>query len=120
MSRFRVENLTRGATLVTAGRVADNYWTQLRGLIGHRPLEPGEGLLIPRCNSVHTHFMRFPIDVLFVDRDHQVVAVTDTMKPWRFGRIHRRASYVIELPSGTVAGTGTRPGDQLRVDGHKA
>lgn len=62
MTEIQVDNATRGRTLVTNGRVADGYWTRLRGLIGSKPLEPGEGLLIVPCNSIHTHFMGFPID----------------------------------------------------------
>ena len=65
MSLIRVENLTRAQPVVTVGEVADSYWRRLRGLIGSKPLEPGEGLLIVPCNSVHSHFMGFPIDVLY-------------------------------------------------------
>jgi uncharacterized membrane protein (UPF0127 family) len=117
MSNIRVENVTRGQTLVTTGRVADTYWTQLRGLIGHKPLAEGEGLLIAPCSSVHTHFMSFPIDVLFVDRGQQVVGIDENLRPWRFGRFHRGVRFVIELPAGTAAATGTQAGDQLEVQG---
>jgi hypothetical protein len=56
MCRIRVQNGTRGECLVTHGRVADTMWTRLKGLIGSGALEPGEGLLIVPCRSVHTHF----------------------------------------------------------------
>jgi len=113
----RIDNLTRGQTLVSAGRAADTFWAGLRGLIGHQPLQPGEGLLIVPSNSIHTHFMGFAIDVLYVDREQRVVALDREMAPWRFGRIHRRAHFVIELPSGTIAAGGAQVGDQLRVQG---
>ncbi len=116
--QIRVENLARGQTLVTEGRVADNYWTGLRGLIGSKPLQPGEGLLIVPCNSIHTHFMSFPIDLLYVNKDQQVVAINQDMAPWRFGRFHRRSHFVIELPAGTVRSTNTQTGDQLQVQGY--
>ena len=99
MTQIRVENLTRGTTLVLAGKAADGYWSRLRGLIGHKPLAEGEGLLIVPCNSIHTHFMGFPIDVVYVDKGQQVVAFDQNMAPWRFGRIHRGARFVIELPA---------------------
>ena len=67
--------------MVTAARAAHNYWTGLRGLIGHKPLAQGEGLLIVPCSSIHTHFMGFPIDVLYVDKACQVVAVRRTWPP---------------------------------------
>ena len=115
----RVENLTREQTLVSEGRVADGEWTRLRGLIGHEPLEPGQGLLIVPCSSIHTHFMSFPIDVLFVDKSQIVVGINERLKPWRFGRLFRNVRFVIELPAGTIEQTGTQPGDQLQVQGYE-
>ena len=117
MTPLQIENVTRGTLLVTQGRAADSYFPRLIGLMGHAPLAVGEGLLILPCNSIHTHFMRFPIDVLYVSKDGEVVAVDRAMAPWRFGRIHRKARYVIELPAGTAAQTGTQIGDHIEVRG---
>lgn len=113
-----VENVSRGKRLATAARVADTFCARLRGLIGRRPLKPGEGLLILPCRSVHTHFMRFPIDVLYLDGSQQVVGIDRDLKPWRFGRIHPGARLVVELPAGTASATGTQVGDQLHVEGY--
>ena len=118
MSELRVDNVTRRQTLIGAGRVAVSFWARLRGLIGSKPLEQGEGLLIIPCNSIHTHFMSFPIDVLFVSQEQKVVAVQQALQPWRFGGTHRAARFVIELPAGTVADSSTQPGDQLQVRGY--
>jgi len=115
---IRVQNLTRGQALVTAGRVADTFFTSLRGLIGHKPLTEGEGLVIVPSNSVHTHFMGFPIDVLYVDKAQKVVAMDQDMVPWRFGRIHLQARFVIELAAGAISATGTQVGDRLEVRGY--
>ena len=115
-SPLQVENLTRNTTLVSAGRVADNFWTRFVGLMGAAGLAAGEGVLITRCNSIHTHFMRFPIDVLYVSRELAVVHVDRAMAPWRFGRIHRQSSFVVELPAG--AAEGTEVGDVLAVRGY--
>ena len=112
---IRIINATRGCALASNGRAADNYWTRLRGLIGARPLMPGEGLLISPCTSVHTHFMGFPIDVVYVDRDHQVVGIDARLAPWRFGRFYKRVRYVVELPAGTADAAGTRVGDRLEI-----
>ena len=119
MKHVQIDNLTREQTLVTDGRVADNLWTRMRGLIGSQPLEPGEGLVILPCKSIHTHFMGFAIDVLYVNKAHEVVGDDHAMPPWRFGRIHRHARFVIELPAGALRSTGTQPGDQLQVQGHE-
>jgi uncharacterized protein len=112
---LKVKNLTREVTLVRRGRVADNRWTRLKGLIGVRDLPKGDGLLIKPCKGVHCMFMSIPIDVLYVDGDDRVIGVDERMKPWRIGRIYAKGRYVIELPAGTLAQTGTRVGDELRV-----
>lgn len=112
---LRVENLTHQTLVVEQGRVANNFWTRFRGLMGVRQLAPGQGLLIAPCNNIHTHFMRIPIDVLYVDKQNQIVAIDAPIFPWRFGRIQRNAHYVIELPSGTAVRTACAVGDQLHV-----
>lgn len=112
---LRVENVTRNTLLVNRGQVANNFWTRLRGLMGVRQLLPGQGLLIAPCNNVHTHFMRMSIDVVYVNKQDQIVAIDAQMPTWRFGRLYRTAHYVLELPSGTAAQTACTVGDQLRV-----
>jgi hypothetical protein len=114
-----VENLTRGQTLVSAGCAADNAWTKLRGLIGSRPLAQGEGLLIPGSQSIHTHFMSFPIDVAYVDSAGKVIGLHHAIRPWRFGQFHLRSRLVVEMPAGTLKATGTQLGDQLQVHGYQ-
>jgi uncharacterized membrane protein (UPF0127 family) len=117
---IQVTNLTRNTTLVSRGRVADSYFPRLIGLMGHAPLQEGEGLIIAPCNSIHTHFMRFAIDVLYVNREGDIVAMDQAMAPWRFGKVHRGARYVVELPAGTIAATGTQVGDRVSVEGWHA
>ena len=112
-----VENQERGQVIVSRGKVADNFWTRFKGLIGSPPLEEGEGLLIVPSSSIHTHFMSFTIDVLYIDKTQQVLAMDENMKPWRMGRIHRGGRFVLELPAGTIAATQTQVGDQLVIEG---
>jgi len=112
---LRVENLTRNVLLIDRGRVANNAWTRFVGLIGVRDLAPGDGLAIVPSRGVHCFFMSIPIDVLYVSEDDRVVGMDRDLKPWRVGSLHKGVHYVIELPAGTVAGTGTAVGDQLRV-----
>ena len=108
-------NMSRGAVLVDKGRVADSFWSRLKGLIGVRALAEGDGLLIQGSKGVHCMFMSIPIDVLYVDKQNRIIALDQAMKPWRIGRIHPASRYVIELPAGTAARTGTAVGDQLQV-----
>jgi len=121
--RVRVRNLTRGVDIVTRGQVANTFWTRLRGLIGRQALAPGEGLVIIPCKGVHMGFMRFPIDVIYVDKHNRVVDVDEHLRPWTIGRPRARSRYVIEVPAGTVTVTGTTVGDELAIipegsDGH--
>jgi uncharacterized protein len=112
---MRVENLTRDTVLVDRGRLANNFWTRLRGLIGVRDLPAGDGMLITPCTSVHCMFMSIPIDVVYVDKQDRVVGMDRALRPWRLGTFFRRVRYVVELPAGTIDRTGTQPGDALRV-----
>lgn len=103
--------------LVTAGRVANNYWSRFRGLIGSKPRRPGEGLLIVPCSSIHTHFMGFPIDVLYLNREREIVGIAHSLPPWRLGRFYKRVRCVLELPAGTAQATGSTVGDKVRAEG---
>ena len=115
---LHVHNVTRNVTLVEKGRVADTYLKRLKGLIGVQSIAPGDGMLIAPCKDIHTHFMAMPIDVLYVDANNRVVDIDPAMPTWRFGRRRGKARFVIVLPSGTVARTGSQIGDQLVVSTH--
>jgi uncharacterized membrane protein (UPF0127 family) len=114
---MRVYNVTRGAELADEGFAARNIWTRTVGLLGRAGLKPGEALLIEPCSSIHTAFMRFAIDVLYIDRAGQVVKTVGCMKPFRVSAKWSGAHSVLELPSGAIAATGTEVGDQLTFEG---
>ncbi|HRW46386.1 MAG TPA: DUF192 domain-containing protein [Caldilinea sp.] len=109
----RILNQSRNTEVVERGRMADNSWTRLRGLIGVRDLPQGNGLVIDPCRGVHCMFMSIPIDVVYVDKQHTVVALDRAMKPWSVGKIYRNSQYVIEAPVGTIDRSQTQVGDQL-------
>jgi uncharacterized membrane protein (UPF0127 family) len=112
----RVTNETRGRVLAARCGVARSFLARGKGLMGHPGLAPDEGLLIEPCSSVHSFFMRFPIDVVFADKAHRVVGLTAAMAPNRPYAGAWRARYVVELPAGTIAATETQIGDLLRVE----
>lgn len=114
---MQIQNLTRGTSLADRCGLARSFFARLKGLMGHPGLAAGEGLLINPCSSVHSYFMRFPIDVVFADRDDVVVGLTPAMPPNRPYAGARRARYVIELPAGTIAASGTQVGDKLKLEG---
>ena len=98
--------------LVCRARVASSFLARFRGLMLTASLEPGTGLLFPRTSSVHTHFMRYPIDVVFLDAESRVVSIRAELRPWRMAAA-KRARFVLELPPGEAARVGLTEGDVL-------
>jgi uncharacterized membrane protein (UPF0127 family) len=112
----RITNQTKGTELASDARVARSYWSRLVGLLGKRSLPAGQALVIEPCTSVHTAFMRFAIDVLYVDPSRRVVKSVAGLKPFRVSGVLRGRCSVVELPSGAIAASKTVPGDQLSFD----
>ncbi|MGH9379455.1 MAG: DUF192 domain-containing protein [Thermoanaerobaculia bacterium] len=110
---LRVHNRTRGTLLGDHIAVADGFWTRLRGLLGRDGLEEGEGLLIAPSRGVHMFGMRFPLDVLLLDREQRVQAGFAGLAPGKATGMRKGVRYALELPSGTIAATGTHSGDTL-------
>jgi uncharacterized membrane protein (UPF0127 family) len=115
--RRQAFNQTRQLYLATDLAVADTHWSRLRGLLGtaEGDFRNGRGLWIRPCRGVHTLAMRFPIDVVYLDCAGKVVHVEHNLQPWRFSPIRMQAASVLELPSHTVARTGTALGDSIEI-----
>jgi len=113
---LRAINATRGVTLASSGRRATSFWDRSRGLLGRKGLEPGGGLLIDPCSGIHTFFMAFPIDAIFVDKEGTIVHLVKEIAPQRISRYVFKARAVLELPAGTVRGTGAQVGDRLAFE----
>jgi hypothetical protein len=112
----RAVNTTRGTTLGECIRVADTGLGRIIGLLGERKLSPGDGLLIVPSQGVHTWGMMFPIDIVVLDSDWNVLAVRRRMRQFRMTRIFWKAAAVLELPSGMLDSTATAIGDALTFD----
>jgi uncharacterized protein len=108
-----VTNRTRNVVLGDRIRVADNALTGIVGLLGERCLPPGDGLWIRPSQGVHTFGMMFSIDVLVLDGDDRVIAMRAPLSPFRLTPVFWEGRSVLELPAGTVAGSGTQLGDEL-------
>ena len=106
--------LTRnGETLIPRLTLALRFHERLFGLMGRRPLGPEEALLLDPCRAIHTWFMRFPLDLIFLDADQRVVRLVRNVKPWRMASGGPRAVSVVELESGWLAPDAVRLGDRL-------
>lgn len=115
LAKLRIRNQSRGTLVADRADIADTSAKRRTGLLKHAGLEPGEGLWIAPCEAVHTVGMKFPIDVLFLDKKKKVLKIKPAMPRWRMA-ISLFAHSVLELPSGRAAETQTAPGDQLEFE----
>jgi uncharacterized protein len=104
-----------GKVLCERCEIPRSAFGRARGLLGRAGLEPGEGMLIDRAGSVHMFFMRFPIDVVFLDRDRKVVGVRHGLRPWRVAGAGRAVAS-LELPAGAAAEAGIDVGEVLVLE----
>jgi hypothetical protein len=106
-------NVTRQVTIATHVRVADTSLERGTGLLKDSGLAEGHGLWIVPCNSIHSFWMKFVFDAIFLDKELRVVHLVREMKPWRISKIKFSAKSVLELPAGTIATSGTVIGDSF-------
>jgi uncharacterized protein len=116
MSRYvRIHNLTRGTVVSERCRVARTLADKMVGLLGSPEPLPGDGLLIERTQSIHMFFMRYRIDVAFIDRAARVTRLVPGLRPWRVVWWARGARDCIELGVGTLEASRIQHGDQLAI-----
>lgn len=113
ISAESILNVTRQTCLARHIERADNYFKRLKGLMFRSALPPEHGLWIVPCADIHSCFMRFPFDAVFVDKHLNVLYLMESMKPWRISKIVKGGRAVLELPAGTIVQSGTEVGDQL-------
>jgi uncharacterized membrane protein (UPF0127 family) len=111
-STVRIWNITRQVELACSVEIADHGSKRRKGLLGHEKLAAGEGLWIIPCEAIHTFGMRFPIDLVYLDRSKRVRKVSKAVPPWRMSACFSAYS-VLELASGSIRNTQTRRGDRL-------
>ena len=112
---MRVTVAGRGDVLCAHCEVAESTLARMRGLLGRKGLAAGHGMLINPAPSVMTFFMRFPIDVVFLDRERRIVRIAESLPPWRVAGA-RRAVAALELPAGTAAARGLAEGETLVLE----
>jgi len=98
-SKHTIIHATSKMVIVSQLKLANHFFTRLKGLIGAAPLSAQQGILISPCQQVHTHFMGFSIDVVFLDKQLKVLHIVRNMPPWRFSKFIKYAYYVLELPA---------------------
>jgi len=112
-------DLDTGAVVCEGCELADTPWRRARGLLGRRAIHPGEGMLLRPTAAIHTWFMRFAIDAVFLDAELQVINVREELRPWRAAG-SRGARAVLELPAGEGRRRGVAAGTRLALDREEA
>ena len=115
MEEMKIINKRDGSVVVENADVARRIIERVMGLMRRKGLDPGSALVIPKCRHVHTFFMRFPIDLVFLDREGAVVRIAERVRPWRIDVFCRNAALVIEMPAGASAVSDIRLGDTLLI-----
>ncbi|MGI6605180.1 MAG: DUF192 domain-containing protein [bacterium] len=105
--------MTRSTLLAGRIKIADDFTTRLVGLITTPSFQVGQGLLLEPCTAVHTWFMRYPIDVIYLSASNRVLRVVQALPPFCWGPLVSGASKVLEVPAGVCRATGTQVGDVL-------
>jgi uncharacterized membrane protein (UPF0127 family) len=111
---MKVIHTDSGKVLGEQVKLADGMLARMKGLMFIDKMEGFDGLILDPCNSIHNFFVRFPIDVIFMDRKNKVVKVIKEFRPWAISRIYFSASKTLELPAGTID-FEIKKGDQLEV-----
>ena len=111
-----ITNLTRNTTIAPNITIAQTPGQRMKGLLGMDVFPQGNALVITHCQSIHMFFMKFSIDVIFCDRQDKVVGLCESIKPFCLSPVFFKASYAIELPTGSIGVSKTEIGDQLTLN----
>lgn len=112
---MKIINKTNNNIIADEAVIANTPLKRMKGLLGEKELAQGKALVLDPCNSIHMLFMRFAIDVLFVDKNNRVVKAISSIKPFHFSPIYLKSKLAIELPADTISSTLTKEGDTILI-----
>jgi uncharacterized membrane protein (UPF0127 family) len=120
--KYHLLNQSKQTVLASEVELADTSWSRMKGLLGQtsESFTAGKGLWITPSQGVHTIGMKFPIDVVYLDKGHRVIHISHSLPPFRIAAIKLKARSVVELPAGTLAQTRTSIGDVLEISAVQA
>lgn len=112
---MKLINLKNQDVIAERVEIADNFFSRMVGLLGRKKLPEHNAMVLNPCSSIHTFFMRFSIDAVFLDGQGEVVHLITNMSPYRISPVIKNSKMVIELPGGTVK-KRVFPGDILIIE----
>lgn len=110
---MKLINKTNGQILAEKLEIANTPFKRMKGLLGREELSQGEGLHITPCNNIHSFFMKFEFDAIFIDRKHIIRHLIESMPPGKISKLCFSAYSVIELPAGTIQMSNSKIGDKV-------
>lgn len=113
---MKIYNSTQNKLIADDAKMADNFITRSVGLLSRKSISSDEALVIKPCCSIHTFFMRFAIDVLFVEKNGEIAALYENVQPWRILPIHLKSYYVIELAALQISAKNISVGETIDID----
>lgn len=113
---FKITNMSNGNIIADQAAYADTFISRLRGLMFRNNFNKGEALVIIPCNSIHTFWMKFPIDVVFLSKENTVIYIIENFQPNKISPLFRKAHSVVELPIGTIKECSIKQGDVFAFD----
>jgi len=113
MKFFTIRKKEDEKILVERAGLANNFFSRLKGLLGTKELPSDQGIILDPCRSIHTFFMHYNLDVIFIDEYNTVVGCEENLKPHRFSSYYRKARKAIELPAGTIEARMIKLGQKL-------
>lgn len=116
MSLIKLINTSSGQVIGDKIVYANGIYKRFIGLMGKKNLEKNEGIFLTPCNSIHMMFMKFPIDIIFLDRKNKIIHITENIQPWKISKVIFKAQSVLEVPIGTVKETKSKIGDSLSIE----
>jgi len=114
--RYHFRNVTRGTSIADNALIAKSFIARAVGLLRTASLEPGDGLFLVPCNSIHMFGMKYAIDAIFVDKNLVVVAILDSIAPGKFSTVYPKAHSCLEVPAGRARETATEVGDKIEFE----
>lgn len=113
--RISILNVTRNTQIANRAEVAGSGMKRSKGLLGRKGLDAGEGMWIVPCEAVHTFFMQFPLDLIYLDKKNRIRKVKSNVRPWRLS-VCLSAHSIIELPVGAIRDSQSQPGDIVKFE----
>ncbi len=113
---LKIINVKNDYVIADMAKEAKSFWKQLKGLIGKKSFDSGSAMIFPKCKQIHTYFMRFPIDIIFIDEQNIVIAATENLGKNRISKHINASKCVIELPAGTINQSDLKIGDKILIE----